>query len=69
MNIFPLSFFKSHSFYISLKLKCDRKVIWLLDVSGMHTYLELQIPCSSCVRRGVHSICPNGKMAAGQGTR
>ncbi|KAF5393704.1 hypothetical protein D9757_000116 [Collybiopsis confluens] len=30
---------------------------------------DKKIPCSSCVRRGVHSICPNGKMAAGQGTR
>ncbi|KAJ3776587.1 fungal-specific transcription factor domain-containing protein [Lentinula raphanica] len=30
---------------------------------------DKKLPCSSCVRRGVHSICPNGKMAAGQGTR
>ncbi|KAH8113139.1 hypothetical protein DFH11DRAFT_1878702 [Phellopilus nigrolimitatus] len=28
-----------------------------------------KVPCATCVRRGCHSICPNGSLAPGQGTR
>ncbi|KAI5123022.1 hypothetical protein M0805_007643 [Coniferiporia weirii] len=28
-----------------------------------------KVPCASCIRRGCHSICPNGSLASGQGTR
>ncbi|KAJ7591168.1 hypothetical protein C8J56DRAFT_1013906 [Mycena floridula] len=28
-----------------------------------------EIPCKSCIRRGCPSICPNGSLSAGQGTR
>ncbi|KAI0924355.1 hypothetical protein AcV7_003079 [Taiwanofungus camphoratus] len=30
---------------------------------------DKKIPCSSCVRRGCTTICPNGSLSAGQGTR
>ncbi|KII94707.1 hypothetical protein PLICRDRAFT_188975 [Plicaturopsis crispa FD-325 SS-3] len=30
---------------------------------------DKKLPCSSCVRRGCHSICPNGSLSTGQGTR
>lgn len=30
---------------------------------------DKKLPCSSCVRRGCPSICPNGSLATGQGTR
>ncbi|KAG7097069.1 hypothetical protein E1B28_004456 [Marasmius oreades] len=30
---------------------------------------DRRVPCSSCVRRGCPSICPNGSLASGQGTR
>ncbi|OCB89593.1 hypothetical protein A7U60_g3191 [Sanghuangporus baumii] len=28
-----------------------------------------KIPCNSCIRRGCHSICPNGLLTTGQGSR
>ncbi|KAF8639464.1 hypothetical protein AX16_010317, partial [Volvariella volvacea WC 439] len=30
---------------------------------------DKQLPCGSCVRRGCPSICPNGSLSTGQGTR
>ncbi|KAI0958195.1 hypothetical protein AcV7_004081 [Taiwanofungus camphoratus] len=30
---------------------------------------DKKVPCSSCVRRGCTTICPNGSLSAGQGTR
>ncbi|KAH6901766.1 hypothetical protein BKA70DRAFT_1308535 [Coprinopsis sp. MPI-PUGE-AT-0042] len=30
---------------------------------------DKQIPCQSCVRRGCVTLCPNGSLATGQGTR
>ncbi|KAF8974208.1 fungal-specific transcription factor domain-containing protein [Flammula alnicola] len=30
---------------------------------------DRKLPCSSCVRRGCPSICPNGSLSTGQGTR
>ncbi|KAF8897440.1 fungal-specific transcription factor domain-containing protein [Infundibulicybe gibba] len=30
---------------------------------------DKKLPCGSCVRRGCPSICPNGSLASGQGTR
>ncbi|TEB30149.1 hypothetical protein FA13DRAFT_1733962 [Coprinellus micaceus] len=30
---------------------------------------DKKIPCSSCTRRGCPSICPNGSLSTGQGTR
>ncbi|KAH9926912.1 fungal-specific transcription factor domain-containing protein [Fomitopsis serialis] len=30
---------------------------------------DKKLPCGSCVRRGCTSICPNGSLSAGQGTR
>ncbi|KXN83717.1 hypothetical protein AN958_00859 [Leucoagaricus sp. SymC.cos] len=30
---------------------------------------DKKLPCSSCVRRGCPSICPNGSLSTGQGTR
>ncbi|KII94752.1 hypothetical protein PLICRDRAFT_96595 [Plicaturopsis crispa FD-325 SS-3] len=29
---------------------------------------DKKLPCSSCVRRGCHTICPNGSLSTGQGT-
>ncbi|EJD00565.1 uncharacterized protein FOMMEDRAFT_127222 [Fomitiporia mediterranea MF3/22] len=28
-----------------------------------------KVPCSSCIRRGCHTICPNGLLTTGQGSR
>ncbi|KAL5512411.1 hypothetical protein ACEPAG_3403 [Sanghuangporus baumii] len=28
-----------------------------------------KVPCNSCIRRGCHSICPNGVLTTGQGSR
>ncbi|KIY64549.1 hypothetical protein CYLTODRAFT_401701 [Cylindrobasidium torrendii FP15055 ss-10] len=30
---------------------------------------DKQVPCKSCVRRGCTSLCPNGSLSTGQGTR
>ncbi|KAH9981574.1 hypothetical protein BJV74DRAFT_80411 [Russula compacta] len=30
---------------------------------------DKSVPCSSCMRRGCASICPNGSLVTGQGTR
>ncbi|KAK0453593.1 fungal-specific transcription factor domain-containing protein [Armillaria borealis] len=30
---------------------------------------DKKLPCSSCIRRGCPSICPNGSLSTGQGTR
>ncbi|KAI0923665.1 hypothetical protein AcW1_006560 [Taiwanofungus camphoratus] len=40
--------------------------------SGDHSLklkCDKKIPCGSCVRRGCTTICPNGSLSAGQGTR
>jgi hypothetical protein len=53
-----------------LKLKCSRCVS-ALCVFWRIAYLLLRRswPCTSCVRRGVEQICPNGAMTGGKGRR
>ncbi|KAF8913807.1 hypothetical protein CPB84DRAFT_1811319 [Gymnopilus junonius] len=51
-------------------LEAIQPINWL----GSHHFLRLKLkcdkklPCSSCVRRGCPSICPNGSLSTGQGT-
>ncbi|KAL0949720.1 hypothetical protein HGRIS_009759 [Hohenbuehelia grisea] len=54
--------------------RCDSSPRYLLNLMFLYfTRLKLKcdkkLPCSSCVRRGCPSICPNGSLSTGQGTR
>lgn len=42
---------------------------YLLTNHSLKLKCDKQVPCGSCARRGCQSICPNGVLTGGQGTR
>ncbi|TBU24176.1 fungal-specific transcription factor domain-containing protein [Dichomitus squalens] len=52
-----------------IELKRARGEISCAECRRLKLKCDKKIPCGSCVRRGCTSICPNGSLSAGQGTR
>ncbi|KAI1790216.1 fungal-specific transcription factor domain-containing protein [Ganoderma leucocontextum] len=52
-----------------IELKRARGEISCAECRRLKLKCDKKIPCGSCVRRGCTSICPNGALSAGQGTR
>ncbi|KAI0752488.1 fungal-specific transcription factor domain-containing protein [Daedaleopsis nitida] len=51
------------------ELKRARGAISCAECRRLKLKCDKTIPCSSCKRRGCASICPNGSLTTGQGTR
>ncbi|TDL16809.1 hypothetical protein BD410DRAFT_794903 [Rickenella mellea] len=51
------------------ELKRSRGELACAECNRLKTRCDRKVPCSSCVRRGCQSICPNGTLASGQGNR
>ncbi|KAI5123792.1 hypothetical protein M0805_009087 [Coniferiporia weirii] len=52
-----------------IELKRSRGEISCAECRRLKIKCDKQLPCSSCLRRGCASLCPNGSLATGQGTR
>ncbi|EJD08116.1 uncharacterized protein FOMMEDRAFT_131048 [Fomitiporia mediterranea MF3/22] len=52
-----------------IELKRSRGEISCAECRRLKIKCDRQLPCSSCLRRGCASLCPNGSLATGQGTR
>ncbi|KAF6762713.1 fungal-specific transcription factor domain-containing protein [Ephemerocybe angulata] len=52
-----------------LGLRRARGEISCAECRRLKLKCDKKIPCSSCTRRGCPSICPNGSLSTGQGTR
>ncbi|TRM68025.1 fungal-specific transcription factor domain-containing protein [Schizophyllum amplum] len=52
-----------------IELKRARGEVSCAECRRLKIRCDKQIPCQSCVRRGCDSLCPNGALATGQGTR
>ncbi|GBE86700.1 hypothetical protein SCP_0905800 [Sparassis crispa] len=52
-----------------LELKRARGEISCAECRRLKLKCDKKLPCGSCVRRGCTTICPNGSLSAGQGTR
>ncbi|KAI0630475.1 fungal-specific transcription factor domain-containing protein [Trametes polyzona] len=52
-----------------IELKRARGEISCAECRRLKLKCDKKLPCGSCVRRGCTSICPNGSLSAGQGTR
>ncbi|KAH7916204.1 fungal-specific transcription factor domain-containing protein [Hygrophoropsis aurantiaca] len=52
-----------------IELKRARGEISCAECRRLKLKCDKKLPCSSCVRRGCPTICPNGSLATGQGTR
>ncbi|TFK76007.1 hypothetical protein BDN72DRAFT_756432 [Pluteus cervinus] len=52
-----------------IELRRARGEISCAECRRLKLKCDKQLPCSSCVRRGCSSICPNGSLSTGQGTR
>ncbi|KAI3612460.1 hypothetical protein WG66_009912 [Moniliophthora roreri] len=52
-----------------LEARRSRGEISCAECRRLKLKCDKRIPCSTCVRRGCPSICPNGNLASGQGTR
>ncbi|KIK65366.1 hypothetical protein GYMLUDRAFT_159686 [Collybiopsis luxurians FD-317 M1] len=65
----PRRISRKHVSEDDIDLRRARGEVRTLNTRRLKLKCDKKIPCGSCIRRGVHSICPNGKMAAGQGTR
>ncbi|KAI0718035.1 fungal-specific transcription factor domain-containing protein [Cerioporus squamosus] len=52
-----------------VEVKRARGEISCAECRRLKLKCDKKIPCGSCVRRGCTSICPNGSLSAGQGTR
>ncbi|TDL25159.1 hypothetical protein BD410DRAFT_743893 [Rickenella mellea] len=51
------------------ELKRSRGELACAECTRLKLRCNKKLPCSSCVRRGCSSICPNGALTGGQGTR
>ena len=49
--------------------KRNRGAISCAECRRLKLKCDKTVPCSSCSRRGCASICPNGSLTTGQGTR
>ncbi|KAF9819342.1 hypothetical protein IEO21_02230 [Rhodonia placenta] len=52
-----------------IEVKRARGEISCAECRRLKLKCDKKLPCGSCVRRGCTSICPNGSLSAGQGTR
>lgn len=52
-----------------LEMKRSRGEVSCAECRRLKIKCDKQIPCQSCLRRGCASLCPNGSLATGQGTR
>ncbi|KAL1681609.1 fungal-specific transcription factor domain-containing protein [Schizophyllum commune] len=52
-----------------IELKRARGEVSCAECRRLKIRCDKQIPCQSCTRRGCASLCPNGALATGQGTR
>ncbi|KAL4249924.1 hypothetical protein ABKN59_002007 [Abortiporus biennis] len=52
-----------------LELKRARGEISCAECRRLKLKCDKKLPCGSCVRRGCTTICPNGSLSSGQGTR
>ncbi|KAI0940717.1 hypothetical protein AcV7_003021 [Taiwanofungus camphoratus] len=52
-----------------IELKRSRGEISCAECRRLKIRCDKSIPCQSCQRRGCASLCPNGSLATGQGTR
>ncbi|KLO11085.1 hypothetical protein SCHPADRAFT_921876 [Schizopora paradoxa] len=52
-----------------IELKRSRGEISCAECRRLKIKCDKKLPCSSCSRRGCASLCPNGSLATGQGTR
>ncbi|GLB39771.1 putative fungal specific transcription factor [Lyophyllum shimeji] len=52
-----------------LEEKRNRGEISCAECRRLKMKCDKQIPCQSCVKRGCATLCPNGSLATGQGTR
>ncbi|KIJ70190.1 hypothetical protein HYDPIDRAFT_78679 [Hydnomerulius pinastri MD-312] len=52
-----------------IELKRARGEISCAECRRLKLKCDKKIPCGSCVRRGCPTICPNGSLSTGQGTR
>lgn len=52
-----------------IELKRSRGEISCAECRRLKIKCDKRLPCSSCLRRGCASLCPNGSLATGQGTR
>ncbi|KAI0343340.1 hypothetical protein BDW22DRAFT_1374694 [Trametopsis cervina] len=52
-----------------VELKRARGEISCAECRRLKLKCDKKLPCGSCVRRGCTTICPNGSLSAGQGTR
>ncbi|KAF9522363.1 fungal-specific transcription factor domain-containing protein [Crepidotus variabilis] len=52
-----------------LESKRNRAEVSCAECRRLKIKCDKQIPCQSCQRRGCASLCPNGSLATGQGTR
>ncbi|KAH7887837.1 fungal-specific transcription factor domain-containing protein [Phlebopus sp. FC_14] len=52
-----------------IELKRARGEISCAECRRLKLKCDKKIPCGSCVRRGCATICPNGSLSTGQGTR
>ncbi|TDL25160.1 hypothetical protein BD410DRAFT_627633 [Rickenella mellea] len=51
------------------ELKRSRGELACAECTRLKLRCNKKLPCSSCLRRGCSSICPNGSLTSGQGTR
>ncbi|CAA7261067.1 unnamed protein product [Cyclocybe aegerita] len=52
-----------------LEMKRNRGEVSCAECRRLKIKCDKQIPCQSCQRRGCATLCPNGSLATGQGTR
>ncbi|OJA17028.1 hypothetical protein AZE42_00569 [Rhizopogon vesiculosus] len=52
-----------------VELKRARGEISCAECRRLKLRCDKKVPCGSCVRRGCPTICPNGSLSTGQGTR
>ncbi|KAH7922442.1 hypothetical protein BV22DRAFT_1037465 [Leucogyrophana mollusca] len=52
-----------------IELKRARGEISCAECRRLKLKCDKKLPCGSCVRRGCPTICPNGSLSTGQGTR
>ncbi|KAG8218750.1 hypothetical protein J3R82DRAFT_4423 [Butyriboletus roseoflavus] len=52
-----------------IELKRARGEISCAECRRLKLKCDKKVPCGSCVRRGCPTICPNGSLSTGQGTR
>ncbi|KAH9169099.1 fungal-specific transcription factor domain-containing protein [Lactarius sanguifluus] len=52
-----------------IEMKRNRGELSCAECRRLKIKCDKQIPCQACQRRGCASLCPNGSLATGQGTR